>query len=227
MACAAPECGASGLSVAKEELAQTYAKEAEGYEKIVDEDLKTKKELYHKVVATFLKGVDAGPVLDVSCGPGHVLERVAAVEPRPLLGSDICQEMLDLASKRLPSATFRRADMTDLTQAFPEAASIAGIMNMFAVHHVDEAGLQSALAEAHRLLKVQGCLMVAFWEGGHGELMEHVPKAWDKAYLWSFDGMKALADKAGFDAVVEFSEKDEDLEMNAGFLYFKKRAEAS
>ena len=28
MACAAPECGASGLSVAKEELAQTYAKEA-------------------------------------------------------------------------------------------------------------------------------------------------------------------------------------------------------
>ncbi|CAJ1353085.1 unnamed protein product [Effrenium voratum] len=137
------------------------------------------------------------------------------------------EEMLDLASKRLPSATFRRADMTDLTQAFPEAASIAGIMNMFAVHHVDEAGLQSALAEAHRLLKVQGCLMVAFWEGGHGELMEHVPKAWDKAYLWSFDGMKALADKAGFDAVVEFSEKDEDLEMNAGFLYFKKRAEAS
>ena len=40
-----------------------------------------------------------------------------------------------------------------------------GIMNMFAVHHVDEAGLQSALAEAHRLLKVQGCLMVALLGG--------------------------------------------------------------
>lgn len=38
------------------------------------------------------------------------------------------EEMLDLASKRLPSATFRRADMTDLTQAFPEAASIAGAL---------------------------------------------------------------------------------------------------
>ncbi|CAE7577206.1 tam [Symbiodinium sp. CCMP2456] len=149
--------------ISKEELAASYGKSAAGYESMLDQEVIDKKVLYDKIVDMLLSGLGEleGPVADVSCGPGHVLAMLQERQKaRPLMGSDLCQDMVDRAAKRLPDATFQRADMTDLSGAFKDA-QLAGMINMFAIHHVDETGVKAALGEASRVLRGNGCLLLA------------------------------------------------------------------
>ncbi|CAE7221447.1 tam [Symbiodinium sp. CCMP2592] len=238
--------------ISKEELAASYGKSAGGYESMLDQEVVDKKVLYDKIVDMLLSGLGEleGPVADVSCGPGHVLAMLKERQKeRPLMGSDLCQDMVDRAAKRLPDAKFQRADMTDLSGAFKDA-ELAGMINMFALHHVDEMGVKAALAEASRVLRGSGCLLLAFWEGPtHGAQMPSAPKdsdthgriqvsarpsrqpiglsdceEWGAAHLWSTAGMYALAAAAGFDPVSEHQELEKEFDMNMAFLCLKKRS---
>lgn len=58
----------------------------------------------------------AGPILELGCGTGRILGRLAPLKI-PLLGVDISQEMIDLARSRLgtfPHVRLVRSDMTAL-----------------------------------------------------------------------------------------------------------------
>ncbi len=62
-----------------------------------------------------LFGQRAGPWLDVSCGPGTLLGRLAAAAgPRHVFGLDLSRPMLERARLAAPTATLVRADAADL-----------------------------------------------------------------------------------------------------------------
>lgn len=106
------------------------------------------------------------PVIDTSCGSGHMLSRYHDCydSGRSLLGIDLSPRMVAIASARLGShAVTLTGDMRDLGKV--EADSSSAVVSFFAIHHVDAGGVRAALDEWHRVLRPGGQLVVAAWEG--------------------------------------------------------------
>ncbi len=100
----------------------------------------------------------AGPVLDLSCGPGLFTRALAAAAPGALVvGLDISRAMLEVAAQRArgyANVVLVRADAHKLP--FTDG-SFAGVNNAGALHAYDDA--EQALREVHRVLRPGGVLV--------------------------------------------------------------------
>jgi SAM-dependent methyltransferase len=78
-----------------------------------------------------LIGEHAGPWLDVSCGPGGLLRRLAAIAgSRAVYGLDLSRPMLERARAAAPSVTLVRGDATELPF---EDATFGAVTNLAAL----------------------------------------------------------------------------------------------
>ena len=115
-----------------------YGESAGSYSEMMDEEINNP--LYADILERLskrLKGIE-GPLFDVACGSGHMLAMYQQqFDPgRPLVGVDLTEEMVAIASARLgQEAEIRAGDMRRLD--FLESASAASVLNFFAMHHID------------------------------------------------------------------------------------------
>ncbi len=100
-------------------------------------------------------------ILDVGCGTGRLLERLANDGARKLSGSDLAGRMIELTRKRLSSLDFvvelRRAD-AETGLPWPSEAFDA-VVGTGVLHHFYHPG--AALSEIRRVLRRNGRLLVA------------------------------------------------------------------
>ena len=107
-----------------------------------------------------------GPVLDTSCGSGHMLAKLRDIYApgRELLGVDLSPRMVAISRNRLgDAASTVEGDMSQLEHV--KTGTCAAVLSFFALHHVDFDGMRAAFAEWHRALQPGGQLLVATWEG--------------------------------------------------------------
>jgi len=107
-----------------------------------------------------------GPVIDTSCGSGHMLLRYhERYDPeRSLVGVDLSPRMVAIASARLgSSAEVLTGDMRDLRRVEPDSS--AAVLSFFAIHHINPEEVTPALREWRRVLRPGGQLVLAAWEG--------------------------------------------------------------
>jgi len=107
-----------------------------------------------------------GPVIDTSCGSGHMLSRYhERYDPKRLLvGTDLSPRMVAIASAKLGSnAQILTGDMRVLESI--QSSSSAAVLSFFGIHHIDPKKVLAALKEWHRVLRPGGQLVVAAWEG--------------------------------------------------------------
>lgn len=113
-----------------------------------------------------LSGLERPTIVDLGCGPGELLARLAAPPthsrlngPR-LIGIDASPRMLDAARARLAgAASLRRGDLERLPLADGEVGQNGAAVAAMVLHHLAEP--RRALAEARRALKPGGLLVVA------------------------------------------------------------------
>jgi SAM-dependent methyltransferase len=98
-----------------------------------------------------------GLVADLGCGPGHVTAFLAA-HGAEVLGLDISEGMAAEARARHPALRFEAADMRDIAEP---PARFAGILAMYALIHLDDAGLANALGACHAALRPGGEMLAA------------------------------------------------------------------
>ncbi len=80
---------------------------------------------------------EAGRVVDIGCGPGNSSELLAKRFPgADLVGLDASAEMLAAARKRLPAATFVRADVVDWRPPAPVDLMFANAVLQWVPDHV-------------------------------------------------------------------------------------------
>ena len=80
----------------------------------------------------------SGPVVDTSCGPGHMLFRYRdAFDPtRELVGVDLSPRMVSITRTRLGlGAEVHVGDMRNLARV--ESESAAAVVSYFAIHHLN------------------------------------------------------------------------------------------
>jgi SAM-dependent methyltransferase len=93
-----------------------------------------------------------GPWLDLSCGPGNLLQRLHAAVPRgSVVGLDLSRSMLKRARRRVPSALLVRAN----AEALPLVSGRFGaVINLAALDLYSDAG--RVVAESARVLAPGG-----------------------------------------------------------------------
>jgi SAM-dependent methyltransferase len=114
-----------------------------------------------RVVDPLLDALGAEPgdtLLDLACGPGHLLDRAAARSVRAV-GVDASPAMLEIARRTAPSASVHWADVQHLPFA---AASFDLATAAFVLMHVSQP--HRVVAEAARVLRSGGRAGIAVWD---------------------------------------------------------------
>jgi SAM-dependent methyltransferase len=152
------------------------------------------------MLTAFAELVQAGPVADVGCGPGHVTAHLHALGPETF-GIDLSTEMIALARRAHPDLRFDEGSMTALELA---DGALGGILASFSVIHTPPRQLPAVFAEFRRVLAPGGHLLLGFLGGDDPQPQEYDHKV-TLAYRWPPDRLAELLRRAGFVEVARLS----------------------
>jgi SAM-dependent methyltransferase len=115
------------------------------------------KPLDRAVLDVVVELAAGGPIADIGCGPGHVAAHLAD-RGASVVGVDLSEAMCALASRAtsLPSCV---ADMTALPI---RSQSLAAIVTLYSVIHLNTPGRAAAYQEFARTLRTGGHALIAF-----------------------------------------------------------------
>jgi ubiquinone/menaquinone biosynthesis C-methylase UbiE len=200
-----------------DEVRKMYDDTADSYAKMMD------TEMEHPVYADILERLrdrianTPGAVVDTACGSGHLLcmfhERYD--QKHPLLGVDLSPRMVSIAAKKLgPNARVVVGDMRDLSTLGFGAGS--AVLNFFALHHLEHAGVESAFREWYRFLAPGGQLVVGAWEGSG--VIDYGDESDIVALRYGSNELVTWAEGAGFSVTRCVVEPEEEYPMDAMYL---------
>ncbi|MFE0774524.1 class I SAM-dependent methyltransferase [Streptomyces sp. NPDC058861] len=121
--------------------------------------------------AELTRALDAGPVADLGCGPGHVTAHLQSLGVTAF-GIDLSPETVAVARRRHPDLQFGEGSMTDLDLA---DGSLGGIIAWYSTVHTPPELLPVVFAEFYRVLAPGGHLLVAFKAG---DRLRHLEQAY-------------------------------------------------
>jgi ubiquinone/menaquinone biosynthesis C-methylase UbiE len=138
---------------------------------------------------------------------------------RPLIGVDISPRMIAHAEEQIgKDALLIVGDMRSLPEI--DNGSAAGLINFFAVHHIDSEGIHLAMSEWYRILVQNAYLVLAAWEGkgaiDYGEESDIV------ALRYTSEDLSTIARQVGFSITRCEVEPVEGFPMKAVYLEAKK-----
>jgi SAM-dependent methyltransferase len=111
---------------------------------------------------------DDSRVLELGCGGGEPTTGALA-ERHQLLGVDISSRQIERARKRVPNATFRRVDATELEL---EPSSFDAVVSLYMLGHVPQAEQAALLASIASWLRPGGWLLATMGTGGAEDEVE-------------------------------------------------------
>jgi SAM-dependent methyltransferase len=139
-----------------------------------------------------------GKVCDVGCGPGEVADYLAKAGAR-VVGLDLSPQMLEHARHLNPDLSFIEGNMMSLPF---KTAELAGIAAFYAIVNVPPEYLSRVFEEMHRVLQLDGLLLLAF-HVGNGRVSD--PESWTWGHRISMDWflfptaeVRRLLEAAGF-----------------------------
>lgn len=142
-------------------IEESYAQVAASYADHLFDELRHKP-LDRAMIGAFAEHVrDAGPVLDVGCGPGQTSRALAELGVQ-VTGLDLAPEMIAEARRRSPAIPFRVGSMLALEDA---DSSYVGLIAFYAIVHFDRDELGQACREFFRVLRPGGLALVSFHLG--------------------------------------------------------------
>lgn len=150
-------------------------------------------------------------VLDLGCGAGRPVDRWLIDQGHRVIGLDISSEMLALARRNVPQATYEQRDMARLKKG---EYAVDAVVCFFALFHVDRSQHARLLGCMRSYLSRGGLLMLTTgrtdWEGE--EQFLGAKMAWSH---FDRDTNRGLIEAAGFEVVSDdlhkgnaFADKD-------------------
>ena len=143
-----------------QETFTTWNKIAQLYEDIFM-DMTLYKESYDRFLDGFSQ--PSPTILEVGCGPGMITKYLLSKKPElKLLGVDISENMVTLAKKNNPSASFEVMDARDLKSL---NTGFDGIISGFALPYLSEEDVTAFIKASKHLLSEKGFIYLSFVNG--------------------------------------------------------------
>lgn len=123
------------------------------------------QDLYNDTYDFFCNSIakDNANILEIGCGPGNITKYLLSKRPDfDILGIDIAPNMIDLAKKNNPTATFAVMDsrqINSLDQKYD------GIIGGFCLPYLSPTECSELLSNAYDLLNENGLIYLSFVEG--------------------------------------------------------------
>jgi len=118
--------------------------------------------LRRMIVGELKKYHPEGTVVDIGCGPGYLVAVIAKSLPHlHIIGVDIAEEMLQVATNNLSSLGFKERVMFrqgDVKKMPFEDNAVDFVVSTFSLHHWPDPS--RALQEIHRVLKPEGQFLI-------------------------------------------------------------------
>ncbi|MCG7523308.1 class I SAM-dependent methyltransferase [Streptomyces sp. OfavH-34-F] len=183
------------------------------------------------MISTFAEltlALDAGPVADLGCGPGHLTAHLQSLGVTAF-GIDLSPQTVAVARRRHPDLRFDEGSMTDLDLA---DGSLGGIIAWYSIVHTPPELLPAVFAEFHRVLAPGGHLLIAFKAG---DRLRHLKQAYGHelsldVYWTSPDRIAELLSRTGLvvDAqlIREPNEQEKPRQGQQAYLVARKPASA-
>lgn len=127
---------------------QLYEDSDDLYDELMDAEIDLP--IYADILSRLAERITGipGPVVDTSCGSGHMLLRYHEYYDSrlELIGVDLSPRMVEISNKRLGSkARFFIGDMRNLNMISSESAAV--VISFFAIHHLDPEEVATAIRE--------------------------------------------------------------------------------
>jgi len=201
---------------------EMYDETASDYSDMMDNEIKLP--LYNETLTNLAEKIIniPGPVVDTSCGSGHMLYLYQkSYDPaRSVIGIDISPKMIEITSKKLGNnAKVYISDMCRMDCL--NSYSAAAVLSFFAIHHLSKKDIQTAFREWNRILISGGQLTLAAWEGSgsidYGDAIDIQALRYTEAEI------TAIAEKTGFSIDQCHTRPFENFPMDAVYLEATKQ----
>lgn len=182
-----------------EEVISLY-RDVEGYSDVMD------KEILGEVYTLALNSIylflkkSLKPLLDTACGTGQFLNEYNEKydKNRALVGIDLSPKMLKKANELTKGvAELHIGDMCNL--AMIGDSTMGGVVNFFAIQHINEYELPIAINEWQRVLEGGGKLILAGWNGSG--TIDYGGESSIEAFLYNEQLLKVILEDFSFDVI--------------------------
>lgn len=124
-------------------------------------------------------------ILDIGCGPGNITKYLLSKRPDfNILGIDIAPNMIELAKKNNPTASFAILDSRQISEL---KTKYNGIVSGFCLPYLSHTDCNLFISHCHDLLHENGILYLSFVEGDPTKSDFQVGSSGDRVYFYFYN----------------------------------------
>lgn len=165
-------------------------------------------------------------VLEIGCGPGNITKYLLSKRPDfAIFGIDIAPNMIELAKKNNPSASFAIMDSRQMDEI---KTKYDGIVCGFCLPYLSQTDSQKLIKDCYNLLNENGLIYISFVEGDPAKSDFQVSSSGDRSYFYfhKLDDLKAKLMESKFDELttfkVEYKKSESEIEIHTIVIAKKK-----
>jgi len=183
------------------ETFETWNKLADLYQdKFMDLDL------YNETYDFFcdLLGNEKSSILELGCGPGNITRYLLSKKPYlNILATDSSPNMIELAKKNNPSASFSVMDCRSLDQM---KSKFNALVCGFCLPYLSPYNCEKLINDSFNILNENGLLYISFVEGDSKKSGFQSGSSGDRIYFYyhSIDAVTGYLDKNNFEVIRTF-----------------------
>jgi 2-polyprenyl-3-methyl-5-hydroxy-6-metoxy-1,4-benzoquinol methylase len=140
-------------------------------------------------------------VLDVGCGTGVPTARQLADAGCDVTGIDICEEVLEVARREVPGATFLRHDVVDVSGVHPAHGGFDAIVAFFSLLMLPRLELPAVLRRLHDQLEPGAYFLMSVIDTDLGDVPIQLKQCPLRATGYPGAELRALVGEAGFEVL--------------------------
>jgi 2-polyprenyl-3-methyl-5-hydroxy-6-metoxy-1,4-benzoquinol methylase len=123
-------------------------------------------------------------LLEIGCGPGNITKYLLSVRPDfDIFGIDIAPNMIELAKKNNPTASFVLMDSRQIDEI---KTKYDGIVCGFCLPYLSHADSPKFITDCSNLLNDDGLLYISFVEGDPGKSDFQIGSSGDRSYFYFY-----------------------------------------
>ena len=121
-------------------------------------------------------------ILEIGCGPGNITKYLLSERPDfDIFGIDIAPNMIELAKKNNPSASFAIMDSRQISNI---ETKYDGIICGFCLPYLSHSDCEKLISDCYTLLNENGLLYISFVEGDPGKSDFQVGSSGDRLFFY-------------------------------------------